>query len=358
MKKCTVCGAQVKDDDTYCRYCGADLTQTSDMYKNKSNSQEGSRSSILKYKDFMDSNALYNMALCKQSGIGAEKDEDEAFSIFQALSFRGHYDAMYKLAEMYLAQTPPDYETAYMWLKIAADSGHSQSKIRLKVLSREFAPFITTSKETQIPGNGGAFETLVNSAMQNIVLIKSIFRRSQKSSIVNSGAGFIIEGGYVITNAHVIGDNPDCVIASFETKIDDKSYNLLPIVVRKNLDVAVLKFTGLMADKIEMRDNLKLRAELPYYGEEVYTVGNPLGIGFSVSKGIISCPNRESNYPSGVDEVIQTDITANHGNSGGALLDNNNNVLGMVTFTPGNSAGGISMCVPSKYIVDVLNSLN
>ena len=93
------------------------------------------------------------------------------------------------------------------------------------------------------------------------------------------------------------------------------------------------------------------------YGEEVYTIGNPLGIGLSVSRGIVSCPSRNTRYPDAVKAVIQIDITANHGNSGGALLDQYNNVLGILTFIPGDSGGGITMCVPAKYIAEALNRL-
>ena len=187
-------------------------------------------------------------------------------------------------------------------------------------------------------------------------MVRSSHRKG-RHSIVSTGAGFIVDGGYVITNSHVAGNNPYWITAEFEQSVDEKTYNLIPLCVRPDLDIAVLKFSGFVAKKFAEQENLKFRLENLTYGEDVYTVGNPLGMGLSVSKGVISCPNRESDYPSGVSEVIQTDITANHGNSGGALLDSNNNVLGMLTFVPGNSEGGITMCVPSKYIVQVLNNL-
>ena len=362
MNKCKVCGGEYAPGETICPYCGHSLLEDEKVNSNTSSisTEKSKDTSVLKYSEFMDTEALYQFGLCKLDGVGTDKNEQEAFDIFQKLAFRGHFDSMYKLAEMLLAQEEPDYETAYMWLKIAADGGHEQSRIRLKVLSSKFSPYVGQSKTAELPANTGVFESLVDNALHSVVLIKSIYKRSKKSSIINNGAGFIIEGGYVITNAHVVGDAPECVTACFESKIDDKDYVLLPLVVRKDFDIAVLKFTGLMADKIEAKDNLTLRATLPFYGEEVYTVGNPLGIGFSVSKGIVSCPDRVlgQKYPQGVDSVIQVDITVNHGNSGGALLDSQNNVLGMVTFIPGNSAGGITMCVPSKYIVEVLNSLS
>ena len=154
-----------------------------------------------------------------------------------------------------------------------------------------------------------------------------------------------------------MGKTPKSVTASFESSVDDKSYNLLPLVIAPELDVAILRFTGLADERISARENLRLRTEGVRYGEEVYTIGNPLGLRFSVSRGIVSTPLRESGHRKGIHEVIQTDITANHGNSGGALFDVSNNVLGMITYTPSDSEGGISMCVPSKYIVQVLNKL-
>lgn len=361
MKKCYVCGAQVDGNELYCPYCGAYLAEQKNTYintqKNQAAADDKNNLAVGKYVDFIDTDALYKLALCKLSGIGVDKNEHEAFEIFQKLAFRGHYDSMYKLAEMYLAQNPQEEETACMWLKIAADAGHEQSKIRLKVLKRDSLLNTGGYNAVDIPHEAGEFETLVRKALPSVVLIKSTYVKGRKQKELK-GAGFIVEGGFVITNAHVVGDNPECVTANFEPEIDEKNYNLLPIVVRPEYDIAVLRFTGLAAEKINTQHNLQLRAELPGYGEEVYTIGNPLGYGFSVSKGVVSCPNRESYYPRKVDCVIQIDITINHGNSGGALLDRNNNVLGMVTYIPGKSEGGISMCVPAKYIVEVLNSLS
>ena len=93
------------------------------------------------------------------------------------------------------------------------------------------------------------------------------------------------------------------------------------------------------------------------YGQEVFTVGNPLGIGLSVSKGIVSSPDRSSNYPKRVHSVIQTDITLNHGNSGGALFDANNQVVGVATFVPSRSEGGIGMCIPASHVKNIINKI-
>lgn len=344
-----------------CPACGTAYTEQaqrparSAAAANSAQGAEGSVSSFLKYADFVDDQVLYNLAVCKLQGAGMAKNEEEAFEMFKVLAFRGFYDGMYKLAEMYLARSEPDKESACRWLKIAADGGHKPSIIKLKMMGADAGAI--ANEAISIPASASALEALVRNALPNIVLIRSVLESGPNGSRCSTGSGFIVEGGYVVTNAHVVGDSPECVTANFEPSLDSKTYNLMPLQVIPSLDVAILRFTGLADQKFTAQKNLTLRMENVAYGEEVYTIGNPLGMGLSVSRGVVSCPNRASSYPSKVKEVIQTDITANHGNSGGALLDRQNNVLGMITFSPGNSEGGIAMCVPSEYIVKVLNQI-
>lgn len=310
---------------------------------------------FLKYADFLDDAALFNIACCHAEGIGGvAKDVEQAAEMFQILAFRGHFGGMYKLAEYYLSLDPPDKATAVQWLRIAADGGHEPSKIRLRVLGEEAAQRPALSAPANVPA--GSFEARVRNALPCVVMVYSTYHKGRQT-VTMCGSGFILEGGYVVTNAHVVGENPKSVTASFEPSVDDKSYNLLPLAVAPEFDVAILRFTGLADERISARENLRLRTEGVQYGEEVYTIGNPLGLGFSVSRGVVSTPLRQGGHRRGVHEVIQTDITANHGNSGGALFDVSNNVLGMITYTPSDSEGGISMCVPSKYIVQVLNKV-
>lgn len=350
MNKCKICGGEYTPGETICPYCGHSLLDNekdnSDKYSNPPVKAENI--SVLKYSEFMDAEILYKLGLCKLNGIGTEKNEKEAFEAFRKLSARGHFDSMYQLAEMYLAQDPPNNEEAYMWLKIAAESGHLQSKIKLKTMGEDISIF---QKPHFFEESGGAdeFTSLVKMAMPGIVMVYSA---------PLSGAGFVLEGGFVITNAHVIGKRKNDIKARFESTLDSGMYDLALLSVRPEYDVAVLKFSNMENEKLKEHSILKLKTERPAYGEMVYTIGNPLGLTFSVSKGVVSCPNRIRTYPSGVGSVIQVDITANHGNSGGALLDASNNVVGMVTFIDGQSKGGISHCIPSKYIVEVLNSLN
>lgn len=360
MDKCKVCGAELKEGEQVCPYCGAEVTSESAKHTWQLSREKAERpnDSPVRFSEFMDKDALCRFALCKRDGLGTEKDEQEAFDIFQKLAYGGHFESMYHLAEMYLSQEQPDLKDAYKWLRVAAENGHEQSKLRLRLMKDEFAPYAAADGTLYVAdkSSGNGFAGIVHNALRNVVLINTYHEKARQWDI-SSGAGFIIEGGYVITNAHVVGTSFDRIEAKFEPSIDERVYNLIPIAVRKDLDIAVLRFQGLEMERISSMEHLKLKAKLPDYGEEVYTIGNPLSIGFSVSRGIVSCPNRDSVSLPGVKEVIQTDMTINHGNSGGALLDFQNNVIGVVTYTLVRSSGGMSMCVPAKYIVEVLNSL-
>ena len=354
MKKCKACG-NVMAEGTYCSRCGEKLEEGEVGIKD-------TPSIFLKYADFLDDGLLYKIAVGKASGVVAGAAE-EAAEIFRLLAFRGHTESMYRYAEICLAQNPPDKDTAYHWLKIAADAGHQPSRLLLMSEKVPLSEIGGQRRNERITYGGGVvgsnFEALVADSLPAIVSIAATekSRGRGKRRTMSLGSGFIVEGGYVVTNSHVVGRDPEYVSASFEPSIDDKTYSLLPLVVEPRWDVAILKFTGLAADRISNRRQLSLRLQDIGFGEQVYTVGNPLGIGLSVSQGIVSCPDRESKYPAGVSTVIQTDITINHGNSGGALLDTANNVIGMVTYKPGNSEGGMGMCVPAEYIVKALNSV-
>lgn len=361
MKICNVCGAQISDGETICKFCGSvvELMQHSEPKSKVLKVEDVEKETLsLKYKDFLDNEALYRIGLCKLSGVGVEKSEAEAFQIFQTLAYRGHLDSMFKLAEVCEHMDPPELEMAVVWLKIAADNGHKPSKIKLRTLIGLVKPEVYENTPIEIPRGDNRFEDLVRQVLPHVVLIRAI-RKGRECQTISSGAGFIVQGGYVITNYHVVDKQGACIYANFEPGYDEKEYVLSLHAIFPEYDIAVLTFTGLFEKKISFDDHLHLRPGKADYGEEVYTIGNPLGYGFSVSKGVISCPDRklENPYPKAVDTVIQVDITANHGNSGGALLDQYNNVLGILTFIPGDSGGGITMCVPAKYIVEALNKL-
>ena len=355
MKKCNKCGAILKDEDTRCTWCGAILDENVQATPEvPNNREEESLITLLKYADLMDDQMLFKTATCKLNGVGVAKNEREAFELFKVLAFRGNFDGMYHFALMLIEKG--DNTNAYRWLKMASDGGHKPSRIKLTMDFGERLGSDNAKKVSAVIDKGGAnFENIVEDAMKSIVMIEAT-KQTDTGQVESQGSGFIIDGGYVVTNQHVITNNPISISCRFEEEIDDKLYNLRPVIVAPEFDLAILEFTGAIKDKIASQKNLELRMECKY-GEEVYTIGNPIGLGFSVSSGIVSNPKRSTSYNE-IREVIQTDITANPGNSGGALLDKENNVLGVITYHPGDIEGGITMCVPSKYIVELLNRID
>ncbi len=349
--KCPKCGYEFRGSKDVCPACGAAIPPPAPQKR------EEKTSVFLKYSEFLSDEALYKAAVCKLNGIEVSKNEKDAFDMFLTLSFRGYPDAMYQLSDLLLKRDPPDTETALRWLRIAASEGHKPSRLKLEFLNappEEENP-TPPSPAPEPPNVAPNLMNLIREALPNIVCIKAV-SETETERFSMKGTGFIVEGGYVVTNAHVIGQDPISIVARFDPKIDDCIYSLRPLCASEETDIAVLRFSGLKNEQISKRKNLALRYGNVESGEDVYTIGNPLGIGLSVSKGIVSHPGRELNITKG-HEVIQTDFTINHGNSGGPLLDYRNNVLGIATFSLKGSEGGMAMCVSSKDIAEILGIL-
>ncbi len=367
MKTCSNCGRAFADGLNSCPACGANWAGPAGKRPVITADTSRPGSDLTKFADMMDDESLFHAAVCRKEGIGMAADIKQAKELFHLLAMRGNQDGMFKYAEMCLGENPPDLKTAVHWLTVAAQGGHISSRLKLSEMGSEGIVNVDGIMPPQksAPADGGvkaptsgprpgesAFEARVRNALPLVVQVASEKRGGRLL-----GSGFILEGGLVITNAHVLGENPTHVTTRFEPGLDSKTYEMQVLANEPDYDIAVLRFKGAANEKFSSRPGLSLRLEDIGFGEEVYTIGNPLGIGLSVSKGVVSSPNRESNYPKRVDRVIQTDITANHGNSGGALFDSKNNVIGVITFVPGSSDGGIAMCVPAKYIVRVINAI-
>jgi serine protease Do len=172
--------------------------------------------------------------------------------------------------------------------------------------------------------------------------------KEKKSSAL--GSGFIIdEKGIVITNNHVISGAEDIVV-----RVNgDKEYKAEVIGADPLSDIAVLKLkTNEKFTPVNFGDSDKARI-----GDWVIAIGNPFGLGGTVTSGIISARNRSIGL-SRYEDYIQTDASINSGNSGGPLFDMNGNVIGINTAILGRSGSiGIGFSIPSnsaKVVVDQL----
>nr|WP_246152185.1 DegQ family serine endoprotease [Roseospira navarrensis] len=165
------------------------------------------------------------------------------------------------------------------------------------------------------------------------------------------GSGFIIDAsGYIVTNNHVIADADEVTV----TLSDDTALKAEIVGRDTKTDVALLKVE---ADKplpaLGWGDS-----EVARVGDWVMAIGNPFGLGGSVTVGIISARARDINAGP-YDNFIQTDASINRGNSGGPLFDMDGNVIGINTaiFSPSGGSVGIGFAVPANLAKQVINDL-
>ena len=176
------------------------------------------------------------------------------------------------------------------------------------------------------------------------------FGTPQKRKASALGSGFIIdEKGIVITNNHVIKGAEDIIV-----RVDgDKEYSAKVLGADPLSDIAVLKIET--EDKfmpVKFGDSDKARI-----GDWVIAIGNPFGLGGTVTSGIISARNRDIGL-SRYEDFIQTDASINVGNSGGPLFDMDGNVIGINTAILGQSGSiGIGFAIPSNSAKIVIAQL-
>jgi serine protease Do len=170
-------------------------------------------------------------------------------------------------------------------------------------------------------------------------------------SVNSMGSGFIIDAtGLIVTNNHVV-EGAD----SIQVHMQDGTIMKAELVGRDpKTDVAVIRVKpDKPLPKVDFGDSDSVRI-----GEWVIAIGNPFGLGGSVSLGIVSARNREINAGP-YDDYIQTDAAINKGNSGGPLFDLNGKVMGInsAIFSPTGGSVGIGFSVPANTAKSVVNQL-
>tara|TARA_B100001540_G_scaffold299592_1_gene304237 strand:+ start:495 stop:1901 length:1407 start_codon:yes stop_codon:yes gene_type:complete len=176
------------------------------------------------------------------------------------------------------------------------------------------------------------------------------FGTPQKRKTSALGSGFIIsEKGIVITNNHVIQGAEDILV-----RVNgDKEFKAKVIGADPGMDLAVLQMqTNEKFKPVKFGDSDKARI-----GDWVIAIGNPFGLGGTVTSGIISARNRSIGL-SRYEDFIQTDASINQGNSGGPLFNMDGDVVGINTAILGQSGSiGIGFAIPSNSAKRVINQL-
>jgi serine protease DegS len=165
------------------------------------------------------------------------------------------------------------------------------------------------------------------------------------------GSGVIVrEDGYILTNNHVIAGADEILVAFNNGQATTASV----IGTDPETDLAVIK-----VEATGLRPVALGNSEVVEVGDVALAIGNPFGIGQTVSSGIISAKGRTGISPSPYDDFIQTDAAINPGNSGGALIDAAGNLIGINTLIFSRSGGseGIGFAIPAQLAMAVLNEI-
>jgi len=165
---------------------------------------------------------------------------------------------------------------------------------------------------------------------------------------VGSGVIFSKEG-HIVTNTHIL-TNARSVFVEFN---DGEITEAVLIGADKYSDIAVLKINGFEGlNPIESAESSNIRV-----GDEVLAIGNPFGVGKTVTSGIISATGRDYGNP--YLELLQTDAAINPGNSGGALLNKEGNLIGINSsiYSKTGTYSGIGFAIPSEKVIQVASEL-
>ncbi|MEY2920932.1 MAG: hypothetical protein RL261_2237 [Pseudomonadota bacterium] len=194
---------------------------------------------------------------------------------------------------------------------------------------------------------------------QNPLMNDPFFRRffdvpnqPRQREFQSAGSGVIVDAknGYIITNAHVVENATDITVQL----LDNRSLKAKVVGADPGSDVAVLKVQAGNLVDLPIADSD--RAEV---GDFVVAIGNPFGLGHTVTSGIVSALGRSGINPEGYEDFIQTDASINPGNSGGALVNLGGQLVGINSAILSRTGGniGIGFAIPSNMMKTVMNQL-
>jgi len=167
-----------------------------------------------------------------------------------------------------------------------------------------------------------------------------------------AGSGVIVDShnGYILTNHHVIAGADEIIVATQ----DHRRFDSILVGSDEGTDIALLQIDADALEEIDFGDSDEIRV-----GDFVAAIGNPFGLGQTVTVGIISALGRSGLNVEEYENFIQTDASINVGNSGGALVDFNGELIGINTaiISPGGGSVGIGFAIPVNMARAIMNQL-
>ncbi len=205
---------------------------------------------------------------------------------------------------------------------------------------------IATSKNIQISDN----PLMQDPVFRQLFNVPNTSRQQQQKNSLGSGVIIDSKQGLVLTNNHVI-DKADTILVTLH---DGRQLNAELIGTDPESDVAVIKIPANNLSQLTMADSSLLKV-----GDFVVAIGNPFGLGQTVTSGIISALGRSGLGIEKYENFIQTDASINPGNSGGALVNLRGELIGMNTAILAPSGGnvGIGFAIPTNMIMTIKDVL-
>lgn len=243
--------------------------------------------------------------------------------------------------------------------------------IRTKIITGSTTPTSITpsiSTSTNLINLSNYSDTSISVAEKVLPSVVGIKVTYQVNSIFGSssgeatGSGIIIsEDGYIVTNNHVISSESSSSYYAIEEATgitvniygDSQAYEAKIIGTDSYTDLAVIKIEKTGLTPAELGDSSTVRV-----GEFAMAIGNPVGMDYTVTSGIVSAVDREVTVDGTTYTAIQTDAAINSGNSGGALVNANGQVIGINTLKlSGNGIEGIGFAIPISSTTDIISQL-
>ncbi len=213
------------------------------------------------------------------------------------------------------------------------------------ILERSMPAVVNISTTTVIPEN----PMLNDPFFRHFFQLPNRPRQQQKNSL---GSGVIINAkkGFIVTNNHVI-DKADKIMVTLN---DGRQFSAKLLGTDPEADVAVIQIPAENLTALPIANSKDLKV-----GDFAIAIGNPFGLGQTVTSGIISALGRSGLGIEGYEDFIQTDASINPGNSGGALVNLRGEFIGMNTaiLAPGGGNIGIGFAIPANMVMTLVDSL-
>ena len=345
MSTCQNCNAPLRAGDIFCRYCGHKQTeqqpQTTAPQMGGTNvgAINGGTSFVLKNAGLMDETTLFNVAYAKETGLMRSEFPGEAEAIYEYLAIRDHLESMFRFSMIQMNKQPVNIDVAVKWLKIAASKGHAPSANYLKTIipDKPEKPAKPEKPQHSVSSGSGTKPTQGTVLSGEEIYSKMEFATVEVIAIesendVGCASGFVVSDyGFIVTNAHAILNKRGKLCKNLAIKLHDEILPAVPVAFgdpadgsHDSIDIALLFVPEFKVRAVaDFGNSAKCRN-----GQKVYLIGNSLGRGTCITSGIISDAVRMTpglSYP-----YIMTDAAANPGNSGGPLLNEQGEVIGVL----------------------------